>query len=80
MRLTTTAFADGGLIPLKYTQASPAGAAVSPELTWSDIPAGIQSFVVWMHDVDLALNKNMDDNLHWLVWNIPGTGNHTRRC
>lgn len=73
MRLTTTAFADGGLIPLKYTQASPAGAAVSPELTWSDAPAGTQSFVLWMHDVDLALNKNMDDNLHWLVWNIPGT-------
>jgi len=73
MRLTTTAFADGGLIPLKYTQASTTGAAVSPELTWSDVPAGTQSFVLWMHDVDLALNKNMDDNLHWLVWNIPGT-------
>ena len=25
-----------------------------------------------MHDVDLALNKTSEDNLHWLVWNIPG--------
>lgn len=26
-----------------------------------------------MHDVDLAINKTSEDNLHWLVWNIPGT-------
>lgn len=71
MRLTTTAFADGGVIPLKYTQASP-DVVVSPDLTWSNVPAGTQSFVLWMHDVDLALNKTSEDNLHWLVWNIPG--------
>jgi Raf kinase inhibitor-like YbhB/YbcL family protein len=71
MRLTTQAFADGTVIPLKYTQASPDG-AVSPGLNWSNVPAGTQSFVLWMHDVDLALNKTSEDNLHWLVWNIPG--------
>lgn len=71
MRLTTHAFADGAIIPLKYTQASPDG-AVSPELTWTNVPPGTQSFVLWMHDVDLALNKTSEDNLHWLVWNIPG--------
>jgi Raf kinase inhibitor-like YbhB/YbcL family protein len=71
MRLTTQAFADGAVIPLKYTQASPDG-AVSPELTWNTVPPGTQSFVLWMHDVDLALNKTTEDNLHWLVWNIPG--------
>jgi Raf kinase inhibitor-like YbhB/YbcL family protein len=72
MRLTTQAFADGTIIPLKYTQASPDG-AVSPELTWNTVPPGTQSFVLWMHDVDLSLNKTSEDNLHWLVWNIPGT-------
>ena len=71
MMLTTQAFADGTFIPLKYTQASPNG-AVSPELTWTNVPAGTESFVLWMHDVDLALNKTSEDNLHWLVWNIPG--------
>ena len=71
MRLTTTACADGTIIPLKYTQASPDG-AVSPGLSWANVPAGTQSFVLWMHDVDLALNKTTEDNLHWLVWNIPG--------
>jgi Raf kinase inhibitor-like YbhB/YbcL family protein len=71
MRLTTPAFADGTVIPIKYTQASPDG-AVSPELNWTNVPPGTQSFVLWMHDVDLALNKTSEDNLHWLVWNIPG--------
>ncbi len=71
MMLSTKAFADGTIIPLKYTRASPAD-AVSPELNWSNVPAGTQSFVLWMHDVDLALNKTSEDNLHWLVWNIPG--------
>lgn len=71
MRLTTDAFPDGTVIPLKYTQASPNG-TVSPALTWTNVPPGTQSFVLWMHDVDLALNKTSEDNLHWLVWNIPG--------
>jgi Raf kinase inhibitor-like YbhB/YbcL family protein len=72
MRLTSQAFADGALIPLKYTQAAADG-AVSPEFTWNTVPTGTQSFVMWMHDVDLSINKTTEDNLHWLVWNIPGT-------
>jgi Raf kinase inhibitor-like YbhB/YbcL family protein len=71
MVLTTAAFADGTVIPLKYTQAAPDG-GVSPDLIWNTVPAGTQSFVLWMHDVDLALNKTSEDNIHWLVWNIPG--------
>jgi Raf kinase inhibitor-like YbhB/YbcL family protein len=72
MQLTTTAFADGTIIPQKYTQVNPEG-SVSPDLAWTNVPAGTQSFVLWMHDVDLALNKTTEDNLHWMVWNIPGT-------
>jgi Raf kinase inhibitor-like YbhB/YbcL family protein len=71
MRLTTQAFSDGAIIPIKYTQASPDG-TVSPQLSWTNVPPGTQSFVLWMHDVDLALNKTSEDNLHWLVWNIKG--------
>ncbi len=26
-----------------------------------------------MHDVDVTRNRTTDDNLHWLVWNIPGS-------
>jgi Raf kinase inhibitor-like YbhB/YbcL family protein len=71
--MTTTAWQDGGVIPDKYTMAAGA-AAVSPELKWSQVPAGTQSFVLLMHDPEPVLNKGSKmDITHWLIWNIPGT-------
>jgi Raf kinase inhibitor-like YbhB/YbcL family protein len=71
--MTTTAWQDGGVIPDKYTMAVGA-AAVSPELKWSQVPAGTQSFVLLMHDPEPVLNKGSKmDITHWLIWNIPGT-------
>lgn len=70
MTLTTAAFPDGGQIPVKYSQA---GEQVSPALTWSNAPPGTQSFVLHMHDPDVARNRTTEDQVHWLVWNIPGT-------
>ena len=70
LTLTTTAFPDGGPIPAKYTQA---GEQVSPALTWTNVPPGTQSFVLHMRDPDVARNKTTEDQVHWLVWNIPGT-------
>jgi phosphatidylethanolamine-binding protein len=43
--MTTTAFEDGGVIPDKYTQAAGPN-AISPELKWSQVPAGTQSFAL----------------------------------
>ena len=70
MILSTTAFPDGGPIPVKFTQA---GEQVSPALTWTNPPANTVSFVLHMHDLEVARNKTTDDQVHWLVWNIPGT-------
>src|SRR4051794_21804178 len=70
MTLTTTAFADGAQIPAKYTQA---GDQTSPALTWTNPPPGTVSFVLHMHDMEVARNKTFDDQLHWLVWNMPAT-------
>lgn len=71
--MTTTAFEDGGVIPDKFTQAA-GPAAVSPALSWSQVPAGTQSFVLLMHDPEPVLNKGSKmDITHWLVWNIPAT-------
>jgi Raf kinase inhibitor-like YbhB/YbcL family protein len=70
LTLTTTAFPDGGLIPPKYTQA---GEQVSPALAWTNVPPGTQSFVLHMRDPDVARNKTTEDQVHWLVWGIPGT-------
>jgi len=68
MRLMSNAFIDGGLIPAKFTQA---GEQLSPQLAWANVPEGTQSFVLHMHDMEGARNKTTDDQLHWLVWNIP---------
>ncbi|HET8697604.1 MAG TPA: YbhB/YbcL family Raf kinase inhibitor-like protein [Gammaproteobacteria bacterium] len=71
--MTTTAFEDGGVIPDKYTQAA-GPMAVSPELKWSQVPPGTQSFVLLMHDPEPVLQKGSKmDITHWLAWNIPGT-------
>jgi Raf kinase inhibitor-like YbhB/YbcL family protein len=70
MTLTTNGWPDGTDIPAKYTQA---GEQISPELKWTNAPPGTASFVLLMHDPDVALTGTTDDQLHWLVWNIPGT-------
>lgn len=70
MTMTITAFSDGSEIPAKYTQA---GNQTSPAITWTNAPAGTMSFLLHMHDLEFSRNRTMDDQLHWLVWNIPGT-------
>jgi Raf kinase inhibitor-like YbhB/YbcL family protein len=71
LTLTSPSFEDGGVIPPKYTQG--VENFVSPKLEWSNVPAGTESFALIMHDPDVALNKNTEDVLHWLIFNIPGT-------
>ncbi len=74
MVLSSTAFADGSIIPVKFSQAAPGaapGEGTSPALKWSNIPEGTKSFLLHMHDLDFVRNKTTDDQVHWLVWNIP---------
>ena len=71
--MTTSAWEDGGVIPDKYTQAA-GPMAVSPELKWTQVPPGTQSFALLMHDPEPVLNKGSKmDITHWLIWNIPAT-------
>ena len=72
LTLTTSAFADGAEIPAKYTQAAGPD-AVSPKLEWTNVPANVVSFTLILHDPDVAIGRKMDDVLHWMVFNIPGT-------
>jgi Raf kinase inhibitor-like YbhB/YbcL family protein len=76
MTLTIPGFPDGGQIPVKFSQAAPgvpAGEGTSPAMQWANVPAGTQSFVLHMHDLDVARNKTSDDQVHWVVWNIPAS-------
>jgi hypothetical protein len=72
LTLTTTAFADGGIIPDKYTMAA-TGDPVSPALAWDHVPDGTVSFVLTIRDPDTALQRKTDEVLHWMVINIPAT-------
>jgi len=70
MTLITTAWPDGGMIPLRYSQAGP---EISPAIQWSGAPTATTSFVLIFHDLDSTVPNSTDDLLHWMVWNIPGT-------
>lgn len=71
LTLTTTAFADGAEIPQKYTQSVPN--PISPKLEWTNVPANTAAFVLHMHDPDVARQKTTEDQLHWMLLNIPAT-------
>jgi Raf kinase inhibitor-like YbhB/YbcL family protein len=70
LTLTTTAWPDGGVIPVKFSQA---GEQLSPALSWSNVPAGTVSFVLNMIDPDVAIQRGTQTQPHWIVWNIPGS-------
>jgi Raf kinase inhibitor-like YbhB/YbcL family protein len=66
MKLTSNAFVDNSLIPLKYTCD---GANISPPLSWDEIPPNTQSLVLIVDDPD-APGKTF---VHWVVYDIPPT-------
>lgn len=66
IKLTSTAFQDGGLIPARYTCDGP---NVSPPLSWSGLPPGTKSLALVCEDPD-APGKTWT---HWVVYGIPPT-------
>src|SRR6266508_4101097 len=65
IKLTSTAFQDGGMIPAKYTCD---GTNVSPPLEWSDAPQTTKSLALICDDPD-APGKTW---VHWVVFDLPG--------
>jgi len=66
LELTSPAFANGEAIPADF---SCDGRDVSPALTWSEPPAGKESFALIMDDPDTP----MGTWVHWVVYNIPAS-------
>jgi Raf kinase inhibitor-like YbhB/YbcL family protein len=64
LKVTSTAFVDGGMIPPKYTAD---GQDVSPPLAWEGVPEGAKSIALINDDPDAP----MGTWVHWLVWNLP---------
>ena len=69
MRLTSTAFEDGGEIPTRFTCE---GEDLSPDLSWSGLPEGTRSLVLIVDDPDApdpAAPKMTW--VHWVLYNLP---------
>jgi Raf kinase inhibitor-like YbhB/YbcL family protein len=73
LTITTPAIPDGSVIPNKFTQNAAPATPVSPELAWTHVPSTVVSFTLIMHDTDAAPRRGVDDNLHWLAFNIPAS-------
>jgi phosphatidylethanolamine-binding protein (PEBP) family uncharacterized protein len=63
LALTTAAFDDGGFIPIKYTMAAE-GDAVSPRLTWTNVPDGTVTFALILSDSDTSISQSTDEIVH----------------
>lgn len=66
LRLTSTAFQPSQSIPTLYTCE---GKNYSPPLSWTDIPAKTQSYVLIMDDPDAPAGLWT----HWVLFNLPAS-------
>lgn len=64
MKLTSSAFADGELIPARYTAD---GENVSPPLRWTGAPGNTKSFALICDDPDAPRGTW----LHWVLFDLP---------
>ena len=73
--LSSSAFADNGIMALKYAGKNPAnanciGENVSPPLRWSNPPDGTRSYAIIMHDQEGRLGLGVT---HWVAYGIPAS-------
>ena len=66
IQITSTAFADGQPIPVKYTADS---LDISPPLAWTNGPAGTKSFALFVDDPDAPAGTWV----HWVIYDMPPT-------
>jgi glucose/arabinose dehydrogenase/phosphatidylethanolamine-binding protein (PEBP) family uncharacterized protein len=69
-KLTSSAFANNGTIPAKYTCAGDgtAGQDTSPPLSWAAGNTGAKAYAIVFADTANSGNK-----LHWAIWDVPVT-------
>jgi Raf kinase inhibitor-like YbhB/YbcL family protein len=69
MEISSSAFKDGGKIPIPYVMPGAGGKNISVPLSWKNTPSGTKSFALSMVDPH-PVAQNW---VHWLVINIPAT-------
>lgn len=66
LTLASTAFADGGSIPTRFTCD---GSDISPPLAWTGAPWSAKSFALVLEDPDAPGGSH----LHWMLYDLPAT-------
>ncbi len=64
MELHSSAFEEGGMIPVKYTCDAE---NVSPPLSWNSVPDGTKSLALVCDDPDAPVGTWV----HWVIFNLP---------
>lgn len=64
IKVTSTAFEEGGMIPKKYTCDD---VDISPPLSWTSVPDSTKSFALICDDPDAP----MGTWVHWVLFNLP---------
>lgn len=64
IKLSSNSFADGEMIPRRYTCDDE---DLSPHLAWSDVPAGAASLALIADDPDAPAGTWV----HWVLYNLP---------
>jgi len=67
MEISSSAFKDGGKIPIQYVMPGAGGKNISIPLSWKNAPSGTKSFALSIVDIH-PVARNW---VHWLVINIP---------
>ncbi|HEY2381591.1 MAG TPA: YbhB/YbcL family Raf kinase inhibitor-like protein [Terriglobia bacterium] len=78
LNVTSSAWPDGGEVPMKYAGR---GGNMSPafEFNWMNgtasamPPANLASYVLIMHDIENPPGRGGPDTLHWMIWDVPGS-------
>ena len=73
--LSSTTFQDGKIMPKKVANnragnANCVGENVSPQLSWTNVPAGTKSFVLLMNDPEGRAPSGVS---HWVAYGIPAS-------
>ncbi|PCJ16881.1 MAG: YbhB/YbcL family Raf kinase inhibitor-like protein [SAR86 cluster bacterium] len=68
MQVTSNAFPDGSIIPIKYTSH---GDNIQPNFTITGAPDETVGYAIIFHDIEVALGGGTGDVTHWIAWDIP---------
>src|SRR4051795_6078885 len=66
IKVTSTAFQEGGMIPQQYTCD---GANISPPLSWTGVPGGVKTLALITEDPDAPKGVFT----HWVLFNLPAS-------